>query len=1563
MRTFAKLLPLLVLLVACTTHTAANLPTAPALEEKAPARAAAAPTVPSAATAARLFDQLPLRFEKNEGQLPQEVEFQARTRRAALTLTKREAILVLAPSSPDVAPGDRKKRPDSKVPVDALRLRFLGAAPSPSLAGEDALAGKTSYFIGDRSTWRSNVTGFGRVRYSGLYPGVDAVFYGRDRELEYDLVVHPGAELAQVALAVDGAQKVRLTPEGDAELTLPKGTVHLKRPVAYQDVDGVRRAVESRYQLRGNRLSFEVGRYDRQLPLVVDPVLAYATYLGAYFADTLTGAAVDGTGRLHIAGFTLSPNFPTKNALYPTYKLPPSTVTWTDAFVATLDATGTSLVYSTFLGGAGGSNSAYDVAVDAAGQAYVVGYTDAPDFPVTANAYSTTPAGFSDLFLTKFSADGSSLLYSTFFGTAGGDTGNHVAVDELGMAYAVGVAGGYIPLTAGAYQTIPSANYFLAKFDTTKSGAASLVYSSWLDGTQIKDIAADQLGQLYFVGVGAGFLDTSKGFTPAAGSAFVARLDTTVSGPTGLVYGSRFGGSGADEADAVAIDGTGKLFVVGRTFSTDLPTKNAYQPSFKGYADAFAAVFDTNATGPASLLYSTFLGGSSDESGAGAGVDANGFFYVAGNTSSADFPLRAPFQASFAGDPVFVAKLDPRASGDASLIFSSFYAGPFFTTLKTIAVDPSGNVYLAGDTASPVLPTVSPIQPALAGPQGVTDAFVAKISNTAAATFAVTAVNPPRAGQGQVTMQVHGTGFVSGAAVKLARAGATDVPAASVSFTSPNELRAVFNLTGVAIGPYDVVVTNPGGASATLTGGFVLEAATAFTAVATLIMDPAQRIGHPTHAFVTYTNTSNVDVILPLQVIAPLNKTIQLGVPALTGPLVPMPAGVDPATIFNPLPTTFDTATARIMPLMIYVPAGQTGYLPVTIPEGCTQNTPLRVTVAMGTPKTPNQWALCTADLAQLVFSFAPGNACAMGAAGLFLEGILPAYSGQPETLASWTANILMAIAQCAASLFPPTKLVSIALTITDQITKALSGLGAFQDCAAALQPKTPGQVGVDGTCYASKDPNDKVGPPGAGAARYISGKDPLPYSVFFENQATANAAAQTVTVTDQLDPTRVALSTFALGPITFGNTLVVPPPGLSSYTTDVDLRPGTNLIVRISAGLNTATAIASWSFVSLDPTTMQPTTNALLGFLPPDVVPPQGEGAVLFTVSPLPTLATNDAIRNHATVVFDVNAPIVTPEWLDTIDVTPPTSAVQSLAAVQSKTNFTVSWAGTDTGAGIAGYSIFVSDNGGPFTLWLDRTALTTATYPGANTHSYAFFSLALDAAGNAEAPKTVGEATTKVVVDTTPPVTTGTVTPAANAAGWHAADPTISLSATDDLSGVREVHYAATGAQVIPETIVGGATASLSVTQEGTTVVRFFSVDWAGNIETAQELTIRLDKTPPLVTCQATPALLWPPDHRLVPVSLDVRVVDGVSGAAGFTLLDVVEVPADQNPSDDIVGFVLGTPDTSGWLRAEWENGVERRYVFTYSGRDVAGNAASCSTAVRVNHPFPDADLELRH
>jgi hypothetical protein len=379
----------------------------------------------------------------------------------------------------------------------------------------------------------------------------------------------------------------------------------------------------------------------------------------------------------------------------------------------------------------------------------------------------------------------------------------------------------------------------------------------------------------------------------------------------------------------------------------------------------------------------------------------------------------------------------------------------------------------------------------------------------------------------------------------------------------------------------------------------------------------------------------------------------------------------------------------------------------------------------------------CISNILSVLLGFLPGSDCLDIVKNLVQQAGVQALTGSNPSLASFMSSLLLDLAKCAGSIIPVTKGIKAALDFIELVSKGNDLYGIYDSCKGSILPNplAPEFSSEDGTkCVFSQDPNDKVGPDGFGAERFITGSESLRYAVFFENVPTATAPAQTVTITDQLDPTLLNFNTFALGAISFATKSVTPPPDSTSFTTDVDLRPEKNLLVRVNANLNQSTGLLTWSFTSIDPASGQPLPpTSIEGFLNPNVTRPEGEGAVFFVVVPKTGLPTGTVIRNRARIVFDQNAPLDTPEWFNTIDNAKPTSDVLQLAASQCS-SFQVNWSGSDSNSAIAHYSVFVSKDGEPFEPWMLYTTQTSEFFNGVAGSTYAFYSIARDGAGNVE-------------------------------------------------------------------------------------------------------------------------------------------------------------------------------------------------------------------------------------
>ncbi|OGT27859.1 MAG: hypothetical protein A2Z17_01365, partial [Gammaproteobacteria bacterium RBG_16_66_13] len=727
--------------------------------------------------------RLPPSFEANRGQSDGQVKFLSRGPGYTLFLTPTEAVFVLSQPRPDVAAGTGDAGITEPVVV---RTQLLGANPAPQVLGLNELPGRSNYFIGnDPRNWHVDIPTYARVRYEQVYPGIDLVYYGKQGQLEYDFVVHPGADPGVIELGVQGARELTLDPQGDLIVHTAGGELTHCAPVIYQEIDGRRQFVPGGYDLKGpERVGFATAAYDSSRPLVIDPSLRYSTFLGGSSDDRGLGIAVDGSGNAYVTGFTGSTNFPTANALQPSFG------GGVDVFVTKVDASGSALVYSTFLGG-----SAFDegvgIAVDGSGNAYVTGATFSSDFP-TANALQPAfGGGRGDVFVTKVNADGSALAYSTYLGGSGGETTfggegvGGIAVDGSGNAYVTGLTDSADFPTANALQPVKLTGRETAFVTKVNAAGSALVYSTFLGGStydQGYGIAVDGSGNAYVTGLAASpDFPTANALQPAFGGgedAFVTKVNAAGSA---LVYSTFLGGSSYDRGLGIAVDGSGNAYVTGFTGSTNFPTANALQPAFGGGDDAF--VTKVNADGSA-LAYSTYLGGNAFDRGFGIAVDGSGNAYVTGFTGSTNFPTANALQPAFGGgDDAFVTKVN--ADGSA-LAYSTYLGGNAFDRGFGIAVDGSGNAYVTGLAASPDFPTANALQPAFGG--GFADAFVTKVNADGSALVYSTFLGGS-GGENLFTFGLSGGGIAVDGSGNAYVTGSTD----SADFTTANALQPALN--------------------------------------------------------------------------------------------------------------------------------------------------------------------------------------------------------------------------------------------------------------------------------------------------------------------------------------------------------------------------------------------------------------------------------------------------------------------------------------------------------------------------------------------------------------------------------------------------------------------------------------------------------------------------------------------------------------------------------------------------------------------------------------------------
>jgi hypothetical protein len=597
-----------------------------------------------------------------------------------------------------------------------LRMRAVGANPHASVSGEEMLRAKVNYFIGnDPSLWRTNIPTFGKVRLHEVYPGIDLIYYGNEGRLEYDFIVAPGAEPNWITLEFEGADDVRTDERGDLVLTVAGREIRWQKPVVYQEVNGVRREVAGSYAVKGEaerrfpnrrgaggasdaetessapgragavcRVAFEVAAYDPALPLVIDPALVYATYLGGSNSDFDWGKiAVDGDGSVYVAGTTASPNFPTKAALFPNYA-----GGGRDAFVSKFSASG-ELLFSTFLGGkgadgGGGVQEKTFVTLDAAGACYVAGATTSANFPML-NPVQPSLKGDADVFITSLKADGSSLLFSTYLGGKSLDEPGGLAVDHLGNVYAVGATKSPDFPTRNAIQpvinaTIDGLQYKDGFITKLEAGGKSILYSTFYG----RDTGNDYVDSV-MIDSDENALVAMRLYDSQGSSSWL--LSKFNADGSKLFYETPLGGNGFTIHLSGALGPNNRVILAGTTSSTDIPAINIPSEDTANYSTGLIAQFDAR---DGTFVSARYLGGSFNTAITSVSVDRSGDIIVVGTAFPSGFPLVNPLP--FGGN-LFLTKIH---STDLSIDFSTFLGGTHPAYVGSVECDAQGNILVAG---------------------------------------------------------------------------------------------------------------------------------------------------------------------------------------------------------------------------------------------------------------------------------------------------------------------------------------------------------------------------------------------------------------------------------------------------------------------------------------------------------------------------------------------------------------------------------------------------------------------------------------------------------------------------------------------------------------------------------------------------------------------------------------------------------------------------------------------------------------------------------------------------
>lgn len=670
------------------------------------------PSSPASRDLKTLAARTPLLFEQNQGQTDARASFLARGDGYTVFVTPSEAVLKLKSrparkQGPFVKPGHEVEQL-AQSHTSVLRMGLVNANVHANVVGEDAQANRVTYFRGGKATSHASVATFGKARCENVYPGVDVVYYGNQRQLEYDFVVAAGADPDQIRFRLDGAQDVAVDPDGHLAIRLDDGDVQFQKPLVYQNVDGQRQVVDSSYRLAASgEVAFQLGAYDQAQPLVIDPVIVYSTYLGGSGFDSGSAVAITPDGSVYVAGYTESADFPVAAG---------QTAGGSgDAFVTKFSSDGSQIAFSAYLGGTG-TDAAAGIGVDSAGRVVVSGRTDSTDFP-TLNGFQTQLGGDTDGFVVRLNSTGSTLEYGTFLGGASTDGASRLTLDAADDIYVTGYTGSTdFPVTEGAVQTQFSGDYDAFAVKIAGVGG-DLLFSTYLggrDGDSGSGIAVDSNFDIYVGG------STDSGDFPVTpgtlvntfqggrfGDAFIVKL---LSDGSDFLYATYIGASGSDSGADIAVDRDGYCYLTGTTDSFDLmlaePEVEPYQQARPGgISDIYVTKIYPEGN---AFKYMTYLGSPGEDVARALEVDEDlnphTKAYVLGETSSPDFPLLDSLQSNHGGNSdLFLTKLHENMFLEQPKIvldYSTFLGGAGLDHAGDLAVDVVGNAAVTGDTVS-----------------------------------------------------------------------------------------------------------------------------------------------------------------------------------------------------------------------------------------------------------------------------------------------------------------------------------------------------------------------------------------------------------------------------------------------------------------------------------------------------------------------------------------------------------------------------------------------------------------------------------------------------------------------------------------------------------------------------------------------------------------------------------------------------------------------------------------------------------------------------------------------
>jgi len=626
---------------------------------------------------------------------------------------------------------------------EQIRMRFLDANPNVVVEGNRPMSGMAHFLIGDQSTrLTTDAAIYRQVLYHELYAGIDLAYSGSGATVKSEFVVHPGSDVQTIRLQYPSDFSISLDPRGNLLVRGQATFLCEDAPTIYQNIMGKQVQIRGAYQLLGpHMVGFEVGVYDGTQPLIIDPVVTYATYLGGSSVSAVTGLAADGSGNLYVTGWTEALNFPIAGAVQA------ANGGDVDAFVVKFNPAGTGVLYATYIGGAGDDRGA-GIAIDSSGNAYITGATTSTNFPTAAPAYATI-GGTSNAFVLKLNAIGNALIYSTYLGGAVWDAGVAIAVDNSGNAHVAGnTQSANFPLVKPVQSSLGgSTDAFVAIF--TPTGTCS--FSTFLGGAgreAVGSIAVDTAGSTYVTGgtysINFPTVSSLQSSNGGGEDVFITKFSA---GGGKIIYSTYLGGSGtalgtSEQGTGIAVDASGAAYITGVTNSGNFPVNSgAFQQMLSGFETAFIAKLAP--TGSA-LIYSTYLGGSGMDIATAVVVDSSGDAWVAGYTSSQDFPLVSALQGTFGGlEDAFIAELNPVGT---ALLFSTFYGGSGEDIATSLSLGGVGEMFVGGSTNSSNLQVSNSFQ---SSNNGSTTGWVLEI-NTTKATPSVASVSyvSPQSGSG-----------------------------------------------------------------------------------------------------------------------------------------------------------------------------------------------------------------------------------------------------------------------------------------------------------------------------------------------------------------------------------------------------------------------------------------------------------------------------------------------------------------------------------------------------------------------------------------------------------------------------------------------------------------------------------------------------------------------------------------------------------------------------------------------------------------------------------------------